>query len=127
MRPVEQESGLFDVRRRWSLRRARGGEPQERSNSGRERSGSHAGSVDTVLIVLEGLPLLEMEAAARRGSAPRSEGEGISLRGDGESFEGAGIPGNEAVSQLFGCSIAFIDAIYSLYVSSLMVSPRPYW
>jgi hypothetical protein len=42
LRPAEPESGLFDVRRRQSLRRASGGAPQERSSTdqGHERAPS---------------------------------------------------------------------------------------
>lgn len=106
LRPVEQEAGLF---RRQSLRRASGGAPppQERSASGRERSGSQTGSGgggsggreragSTGSGPAPGSRGSGGAPGSGRGSQPpRSEGEGASLRGSGESFEGVGVPGNE--------------------------------
>jgi hypothetical protein len=129
LRPVEQESGLFDVRRRQSLRRASGGgQPQERST----HNGSQAGSAGRDRAASGGESAAPGSgsggAASGRGSAPRSEGEVGSLRGSGDSFEGAGIPWNEEVSiSLFGIS-RFIDVGFIASTCwYLVVSSCPYW
>ena len=88
------------------MRRASGGgQPQERST----RNGSQAGSAGRDRAGSAGESAAPGSgsggAASGRGSAPRSEGEVGSLRGSGDSLEGAGIPGNEEVGiYLFGIS-----------------------
>ncbi|PVG03783.1 hypothetical protein CPB86DRAFT_694437 [Serendipita vermifera] len=95
LRPTETESGLFDVRRRQSLRRASGGAPPSSDHThehaaSKDKRGSGSGDGD------------------KPPSQPRSEGGGSRASGDAGSAQertdsGGPGPGSEEVSTRFPC------------------------
>lgn len=52
LHPIKQESGLFDVGRRRSLRRASSGQPQERSTGGDNFEGAGIPGKEDVSVML---------------------------------------------------------------------------